>query len=117
MNGVGLARFLGYFSIGLGVFELLEGRTLGRALGLSDRVGLVRAFGAREVINGAAILRDPAAPGPVWARVGGDLLDLGVLATALPRGPRQARDLRIAVAAVAGVTLLDVVCGVLLSRR
>lgn len=117
MNGVGIARFLGWFSIGLGLLELGAGKSLGRALGLGDRVAVLRAFGGREVLNGLAILRAPDAPGPVWMRVGGDLLDLGTLATALPYGEAQKRDLRIAVAAVAGVTVLDIACAVLLSRQ
>ena len=116
MNAVGFARFLGWFSIGLGAFELLRGNALGRAIGMPDRTGLLRAYGAREVLNGLAILCEPSAPGPVWARLGGDLLDLGTLATALPYGRGQRRDLRVAVAAVTMATLLDLACGVLLSR-
>jgi hypothetical protein len=114
MNDRDLASSLGWFSIGLGLAELFAARTLSRTLGLEDHAGgagLVRAFGAREVANGLAILSNPVEPAWLWARVGGDTLDLAVLGAAVlaPDNPKRDRA-ALAIAAVAGVTVLDVAC-------
>lgn len=79
VNDIQLAKFLGCFSIGLGAIELLAPRHLIRLLGLPRSPALVRAFGAREVAAGAAVLTYPDNPAPLWARLGGDALDLAVL--------------------------------------
>ena len=105
-----LARFLGWFSIALGVTELVLPHTLSRALGLGRRPGLLAAYGVREIAAGAGILLG-ANPAPwVQARIAGDALDLATLAAPLvaSRGHRGASAL--AALAVAGVTALDILC-------
>ena len=109
-----LARGLGWFSIGLGLAELLAARRLTRALGLRGQEGLVRAYGVREIANGVAILSAKDPTPWVWSRVGGDALDIGTLVVGLEDNPKR-DNVRVALAAVAGVTLLDVVCGQMLS--
>jgi hypothetical protein len=104
MNDRELARSLGWFSIGLGLAELFAARTLSRSLGLDNGVGgagLVRAFGAREVANGVAILSNPVEPMWLW----GHMLDLVVLGAAAlaPDNPKRA-------SAALEVTVLDVAC-------
>src|SRR3954451_8732638 len=76
-----LARNLGYLSIALGVAELLAPRALCRAIGLNGLEPVVRAYGARELATGVAILasHDPAPW--IWARVAGDLGDIATVAT------------------------------------
>lgn len=106
-----LAPALGWFSVGLGLIELLAPRQLCRALALEGHETLIRAYGAREVAAGIAILRstDPALW--VWGRVAGDAVDLATLALAGQRANGQQRsNLAVAAAAVAGVTILDVLC-------
>jgi uncharacterized membrane protein len=106
-----LAIGLGWFSIGLGLAELLAADRVARLAGLPRDEGTattLRVMGAREMGNGVAILANPASPGRVWARVGGDAIDLGVLATALGSSPGDRSRLLGAVATVAGVTLLDI---------
>ena len=112
-----LARGLGWFSIGLGMTELLFGRKLASSLGLGHRVGLVRFFGLREIATGLGILSRDRGKAPwIWARVAGDVLDLGVLATALrPQNPERGKAV-FATTNVAAVTALDVVCGMQLTR-
>jgi len=77
-----LARGLGWYSLALGAAELLAPRTVARAAGLegSSRA-LVRLYGLREIACGIGILmsRNPAPY--VWARVGGDVLDLATVAS------------------------------------
>jgi uncharacterized membrane protein len=106
------AHRLGWFSIGLGLAEVLAPRALGRAIGVgyAPRKGITfRAFGLREIAAGLGILsrRRPAAW--MWARFAGDLLDLASLSAALGtrrRGQDRAR-IAGAIGAVLGVTAVD----------
>ena len=102
-----LARGLGWFSIGLGLAEIVAPGKLARALGLEGQENLVRAFGAREIGAGVGALSTEPRPA-MWSRVGGDLLDLGTLAVGFRNGDsEQRRNAGIAIAAVLGVTLAD----------
>lgn len=105
-----LAHGLGWLGAGLGVAQLVAPRPLARSLGLPDHVrsmSTLRAVGARELASSAGILlrRQPAIW--LWLRVAGDLVDLALLGAAL--SSRRARPSRLAaaLAAVAGVTVLD----------
>jgi len=102
------AKALGWFSIGLGLAELLAGRRLANALGLENRVGLIRAFGAREMLAGVMTLSTEKAAG-LWSRAGGDVLDLVTLATAFDAPhQRQRTNAKAAFLAVAAITAIDV---------
>jgi hypothetical protein len=105
-----LARGLGWFSIGLGAFELFGAKSLCRWLGTEQHETLVRAYGAREIATGIGILasRDPKPW--VWGRVAGDALDLATLAAAMTERRAKTDRVVFATAAVAGVTILDVIC-------
>ena len=76
-----LARGLGWFSIALGLAELLMPRQMARATGLEGRERLVQLYGAREVATGIAILLSTDKTLGVWARVAGDAVDGVTLAT------------------------------------
>jgi hypothetical protein len=115
MNEKKLARFLGWFSIGLGVTEIVAPGTLARLLGTRDNKTLVQGYGVREIVSGVGILSGVGSPTPwVWSRVGGDALDLATLGVALKESSRPA-NVGIAIAMVAGITVLDVLCGAKLS--
>ncbi|WP_132252895.1 cyclase dehydrase [Methylobacterium segetis] len=105
-----LARGLGWFSIGLGLFEIAAARSLTRNLGLDGREDLVRAYGVREIGTGVGILTSEDPAPWIWGRVAGDALDLATLATGLHGRNRHRDNLLLAMAAVAGVTALDVIC-------
>ena len=105
-----LARGLGLFSIGLGLTELLAPRALCRFLGMQGRETLIRAYGARELATGVAILASHDPTPWIWGRVGGDALDLATLARGFEGGNSHTQNLLLATVAVAGVTALDVVC-------
>jgi len=110
MNEMKVARGLGWFSIGLGLTELLGGKNLGEVLGMEERTGLLRLFGVREIAAGVAILApDNPAPG-VWARVAGDVLDLAALATAYREDNPKRDNVAAAFVTVAGITWLDYWC-------
>lgn len=109
MEGRQLARALGWFSIGLGLMEIVAPRRMAGRLGLRGRHGLVRAFGLRELAAGTVILLDDGRnPAWLWARVAGDLMDLGLLETSHPYTRRRRKNLLAAKAAVIGATALDV---------
>jgi uncharacterized membrane protein len=102
-----LTKFLGWFSIGLGVAEVVAPRMIARISGTRDHGALIRAYGLREIAVGAGILTKQD-PGPwLWARVAGDVVDLASLAGGSRRGGRIAT--AGAIAAVAGVTALDII--------
>ena len=103
-----VASGLGWFSIGLGLLELLAARPLGRALGLGHRTGLIRAYGVREIATGIGILVTKQPAPWIVARVAGDALDIGTLAPRLRSG-RYRRNAAIALGAVAGVAAVDIV--------
>jgi hypothetical protein len=115
-----LAIALGWFSIALGMAELLAPRQVARLIGIPYGEGTattLRAYGAREVASGAAILSEPADARWLWSRVGGDALDLASLGAAAGHEDSDAGRLAIAAAAVAGVTALDVLAAFRLSRN
>jgi hypothetical protein len=102
-----LARALGWFSIGLGLTELLAPRALTRWLGMEGSEALVRAYGVREIGAGIMTLSPDKGLG-LQSRVAGDALDIATLLPAL-RGDNPKRDnVAIALAMVVGVTLLDI---------
>lgn len=102
-----MARALGWFSIGLGLAQLLAPTRVARAIGVEDNPKLMRAVGARELTAGLGILSQRRPANWLWSRVAGDAMDLSMLANAA-RSPAARRDrIAIAMAAVAGVTVLD----------
>jgi hypothetical protein len=112
-----LARGLGWFSLGLGLVELVAPGKLARTLGLEGKEGLVRAYGAREMAAGVGALSVDAAPA-IWSRVAGDLVDLGTLAVGMRKGDdEQRRYAGYAIAAVVGVTVVDLLVASTLTRQ
>jgi uncharacterized membrane protein len=112
-GAVGLSTGLGLFSLALGAAELAAPQQLARAIGLRDdprTLTLMRIFGAREVAAGLAILYQPHNSAWLWSRVGGDLLDLAALGSAMSSDDQDRSRLMAAASAVLGVTALDVLC-------
>ena len=117
-----LAHGLAWFSIGLGLAELLAPRAIARFIGVRGRnTSLIQLFGLREIASGIGIFaQESQGQRPseaVWSRVAGDVMDLAALATsAASPGSRKGR---VAFAAfnVLTVTGLDVVCAQQLSTR
>jgi len=109
-----LSRGLGWFSIALGVTELAAPRLLARAIGIDPRgvaPWILRAMGAREILAGLGVLMHPRRPAPLWGRVAGDAIDLALLGTAAASKRTSLPRLAGAIAAITGVTALDVVAG------
>ena len=111
-----LAKGLGWFSIGLGMTELLAAERLARLLGMEGKETLIRAYGLREIAAGMLCLAPEKTIG-VWSRVAGDGLDIATLLSAHTDDNPKKRNVGVALAAVAGVTLLDLVCAQALTVR
>jgi uncharacterized membrane protein len=111
-NETRLARGLGWFSIGLGVSQLVAPNIVARTIGIrANKRSRTAMFivGLREIASGIGLLstRKPAS----WARLrlGGDIIDLALLSSAF-RTRRVTEDsarTTAAVTAVAGVMLID----------
>lgn len=110
-----LARGLGWFSIGLGLAEVLAPHRLARALGMRGQEHVFQAYGWREIATGIGILAAKDPTPWIWGRVGGDALDLATLAGGFHDHNRRKDNVGLALAAVAGVTALDVYCATALS--
>jgi len=102
------ARALGWFSIGLGLSELLAPRLVAGPLGMGGNEGLLRAYGAREIGAGVLSLSTEKRAG-LWSRVAGDVLDMATLMTALRRDNPKRSNAMLALGLVAGVTALDII--------
>ena len=112
-----VARGLGWFSIGLGIVELVAPGRIARAFGLEGKERLLQAYGGREIGAGMWALSDTPAPA-IWSRVGGDLIDLGTLAAGLrDSDDEQRRNAAIAIGAVAAITLVDLLTALSLTAE
>ena len=104
-----IARGLGWFSVALGVTELLMPRTVARACGMKDGDTVVRLYGLREIASGIGILCSRNPTPWLWGRVAGDVMDASTLAAEADLTDAQARRRTgVALANVAAITALDV---------
>ena len=113
-----LAGFLGWFSIGLGLSQVLAPRVMSRLVGIEDdskNALLMRALGVRELTSGVGILSQQHPTGWVWSRVAGDMMDLAMLGRAMTSSDNSRGRTVFATAAVLGVTALDMLAGQQLS--
>jgi hypothetical protein len=105
-----LAKTLGYFSIALGVAELIAPRALSRAVGAARIRPLLRAYGAREIATGVAILASHDPEPWIWARVAGDVADIATVATGRSQNNARKENNALALASLAAVTIVDIIC-------
>ncbi|GAA0928756.1 hypothetical protein GCM10009549_51370 [Streptomyces thermoalcalitolerans] len=114
-----LVRGLGWASALLGVPQVVHPAGFARGLGVDDTPrhrAATAAVGARELTAAAGLLARPH-PAWLWGRVGGDVMDLALLARALVRHDgRGTRRTAAATAAAALVTATDVYAAVTRTR-
>lgn len=106
-----LARFLGWFSLGLGTAQVAAPRALcslvgARGTGSSPHV--MRAIGVRELGQGVGILTRPRPTAWLWSRVAGDAVDLALLAVTAAKDDGRRRRTAFAIANVLAIAVPDV---------
>jgi len=111
-----LSMMIGVTAIGLGVWGSLFPRSVKRTFGISAPAAAVfAAFGARELWSGVKLAEDPTRTDVLWARLGADVFDIGVLATLCrPTNPKRG-NARLALGAVLAITALDILTATRLS--
>jgi len=101
-----LARGLGWFSLALGIAELIAPRQVAQAAGLKGKQALLRAYGAREMLAGVQTLSIDK-PAGLASRILGDLVDIATLLPALsPTNPKRG-NAALALGVVAAITVID----------
>ena len=96
---------LGFFSIGLGIAELVAPRLIANLAGARVSPGVIRLYGAREIATGVGLLMAWKRAPWLWGRVAGDVLDIASV-------QRPA-----AIVAIAGVTALDIAAATAVTRE
>ena len=113
-----LAKGLGWFSIGLGVAELLAPKAIAKVCGVSNtHTGLIRVYGLREIAAGVMIFSQENPAAGVWSRVAGDALDLASLGKAFASPSANKGRVTFATANVLAVTALDLIAAKQLSTN
>jgi len=119
-GGESLADFLGVFSIGLGLAQVLAPEGMSKICGIKDAEAnrpVMRALGMREISHGIAILSRQQPEKAVWSRVAGDALDLALLGKVMANPENSRGRAMFATANVLAVTALDVIAARQLSRQ
>ena len=120
-GGLSLSDFLGFFSIGLGLAEVLAPGGIARVCGVDPdderNRNVIRLMGAREISHGLAILTSQTPEKAVWSRVAGDALDLALLGRALANPDNDRTRTMFATMNVLAVSALDVMCARKLSMQ
>lgn len=113
-----LARGLAWFSVSLGLVEVLAPRLVSRLVGgRGENANLIRLYGMREIVSGMMIFGQGERPAAgMWSRVAGDAIDIATLAATAGSTNRKGA-LAFATANVLGVTALDLYCAQGLSRN
>lgn len=112
-----VARSLGWFSIGLGLAQLLAPRRISRVVGVGEHPHLMRAFGARELASGVGILAQRRPAGWLWSRLAGDAMDMAMLGIAARSNAARRDRIGLVSAAVAGIAVLDLLASVNVQRQ
>jgi uncharacterized membrane protein len=114
-----LTRFLGWFSLGVGVPQTMAPGRVNRLIGVRDDSGSrtwQRLVGVRELLAAAGIFSRPRPIVWLWARVAGDIEDLALLGAAWRNKEARAGRLAAATASVAGITAVDAFTAARMSR-
>ena len=104
-----LARGLGWFSLVLGITEILAPRLVARAAGVGGNSTIIRSMGLREIVSGIGLLTARRQSPWIWARVAGDAIDVVTLGRAanIKRRPDAFR-MAAAFTQLVGITALDI---------
>jgi hypothetical protein len=113
-----LATGLAFFSLGLGLAEALMPKIMAKAIGVDEEESTtIRLLGLREIGHGLSIFMSQKPTAQLWARVGGDALDLTYLGFKMADDHSNKTRLAIATGAVLGATAMDAMCARMLSSQ
>ena len=119
-GGEGVAGFLGWYSLGLGIAQLVAPDSVARLIGIrpTDKArNTMRAIGMREIASGMGILSGKRQADWLWSRVAGDAMNLALLGRAAV-GDRDERERNTtAMLAVAGFAALDILAATRVGNR
>jgi hypothetical protein len=106
-SGAGLARTLGWVSIGVGLAIVTAPGPLMKALGLGDRPNLGRFLGVRDLVLGTGLLRGQNTA--AWCRARGiaDALDVALIIVGAATGAFRRDQAPIGVGSGAGFSALS----------
>lgn len=114
------ARNLGWFSLGLGLAQVLAPRKVAGLIGIHDdgkSDAVMRLVGLRELGAALAVLT-PANPSPgLWARVAGDAIDLTLLGRALGSSRSDRNRVLFAIASVLGISVVDLMASLRVAQE
>lgn len=105
-----LANALGWFSVGLGLAQVVMPASVARLVGAEPTpatLRLMRGLGLRELSAGVGILSGKKTDKWLRARVAGDMMDLALLGKVLADDSSDRSNALGSTLAVAGVTALD----------
>jgi hypothetical protein len=105
-----LAKFLGIFSFGLGVAQLVSPERVNKLIGVRDtpKTRLIqRAAGVHELMAAQGIFAFSPPTPVLWTRVAGDVAHLGLLGRALGDRRKQKPRVLRTIGAVGGITAID----------
>jgi len=120
LPGERLAPALGWFSVGLGVAQLVAPGWLSNLIGVQDSDDtrtLQRVVGVRELMAGVGIFTAERPERWLWARVAGDVMDLVLLGAAFNARHADRSRVAMATASVVGVTALDLYTALQLNQQ
>ncbi|WP_424360340.1 hypothetical protein [Methylocystis parvus] len=113
-----LANGLGWFSIGLGLLEIMAPGRLSQYLGMRRSQTLLQTYGLREVIAGLGILASGRPTPWLWARAAGDVIDMATVAPQLGSEDESVRRANgFAALAIGAIAALDVYCAIKLAQQ
>lgn len=115
----GPAWTLGALSASLGIVALTQPRSIAEAIGLNSdgaTTSALRAVGARELLAAGGLLMRRHPERWLWARVGGDLIDLALLARGARTRTASAPRVPVAGAVLATVTAVDILAALRVRR-
>jgi uncharacterized membrane protein len=102
-----LNQALGWFSLGLGLIEIVAPRELGRLIGAGDHPTALRLCGLREIASGIGLLSRRAPAAAAASRLAGDVVDMALLGAAFTSRDAQPGRLGLAATTVLGVAAVD----------
>jgi hypothetical protein len=109
------AKFLGAFSFGLGITQLISPDRVNDLIGVKDTPKtrtIQRAAGVQELSAAQGIVAFSPPTPILWSRVAGDIAHLGMLANALRDGHNNRTKLLGTIGAVVGITAIDALVSV-----